>query len=337
MSVLSVGLLLPFGAGAFSDRAIALVTDAAGQAPTKHVYLTRGSIREALDSRCATVAELLAERGIVPRPDDRLSSSPDAPLSDGMAIEYQPALAATLVVDGSERPIRTIAATVADVLALEHISVRPHDRVSPALGTVITPDAKITVTHTTSWLERVRTRIARPVARKFDPAMARGTQRVIASGTDGAKETTVAVLAPDPAAAPTRTFLAARILRRPQTRIIAVGVGQAGTLAGVARRGFTGTLRLADAALQMVATAYTAGCSGCSGVTASGRPAGPGVVAVDPRVIPLGTHLFIPGYGHAFAGDTGGAIRGNRIDLGFATHRDALTFGRRAIVVYVLK
>ena len=72
--------------------------------------------------------------------------------------------------------------------------------------------------------------------------------------------------------------------------------------------------------------------SRCSG----GRVAGHGVVAVDPRIIPLGSRLFIPGYGSAVAGDTGSAIRGNRIDLGFNSLRDALLFGRRAITVYVL-
>ena len=118
---------------------------------------------------------------------------------------------------------------------------------------------------------------------------------------------------------------------------MAEGIGDGVALGEIAHRGFVGTMRLADAALKMVATAYTAGCTGCSGTTASGRPAGHGVVAVDPRVIPLGTRLFIPGYGHAFAGDTGGAIVGNRIDLGFDSHRDALTFGRRPIVVYVFK
>jgi 3D (Asp-Asp-Asp) domain-containing protein len=130
-------------------------------------------------------------------------------------------------------------------------------------------------------------------------------------------------------------LLAARVLRFPRAKVIAEGVGDYSALAGVARRGMTGTVHLADAALRMMATAYTADCSGCSGVTASGRPAGHGIVAVDPRYIPLGTRLYIPGYGHALAGDTGSAIRGNRIDLGFESHRDALRFGRRSIVVYV--
>lgn len=91
-------------------------------------------------------------------------------------------------------------------------------------------------------------------------------------------------------------------------------------------------------ALRMLATAYTAYCGGrCSGRTALGWPARRGIVAVDPRVIPLRTHLYIPGYGYAVAGDTGGAIRGRRIDLGFNTYRDARHFGRRDVTVYILQ
>lgn len=89
--------------------------------------------------------------------------------------------------------------------------------------------------------------------------------------------------------------------------------------------------------VQMVATAYTAHDYGCNGRTATGRRAGPGVVAVDPRVIPLGSHLYIPGYGFALAGDTGGDIRGNRVDLGFSSYGDAIRFGRREVTVYRLK
>jgi len=64
--------------------------------------------------------------------------------------------------------------------------------------------------------------------------------------------------------------------------------------------------------------------------------AGHGIVAVDPGVIPLGTKLYIPGYGFAIAGDTGGAIVGHRIDLGFDSLNDAMEFGRRPVKVYTL-
>jgi 3D (Asp-Asp-Asp) domain-containing protein len=71
--------------------------------------------------------------------------------------------------------------------------------------------------------------------------------------------------------------------------------------------------------------------------TATGLRAQFGVVAVDPRVIPLGTRLFIEGYGYAIAADTGGAIRGNRIDLCKPTRAAALRFGRRMVRVHILR
>ena len=119
--------------------------------------------------------------------------------------------------------------------------------------------------------------------------------------------------------------------------MIAEGVGEYDAFVRFEGRGLDKTAYVARAALTMVATAYTANCYGCSGITASGRPAGHGIVAVDPRVIRLGTRLYIPGYGYAVAGDTGGAIRGNRIDLGFNSITDALRFGRRPVTVYQLK
>ena len=69
--------------------------------------------------------------------------------------------------------------------------------------------------------------------------------------------------------------------------------------------------------LRVFATSYDPFCPGCSGWTASGLKAGYGVIAVDPNVIPLGTKVYVPGYGAAIAGDTGGSIKGAVVDLGF--------------------
>ncbi|MCA0991992.1 MULTISPECIES: peptidoglycan-binding protein [Bacillales] len=92
--------------------------------------------------------------------------------------------------------------------------------------------------------------------------------------------------------------------------------------------------------IQMEATAYTAFCTGCSGVTATGIDlrANPNqkVIAVDPDVIPLGSKVHVEGYGEAVAGDTGGAIQGNRVDLFMADRQDALDFGRKTVTVTVL-
>lgn len=90
----------------------------------------------------------------------------------------------------------------------------------------------------------------------------------------------------------------------------------------------------------MNSTGYTANCAGCSGVTATGidlnRHPDSKIVAVDPSVIPLGSRLFIEGYGYAVAGDTGGAIKGQRIDLFFPQQSDALNWGRRTVKVTIL-
>lgn len=92
--------------------------------------------------------------------------------------------------------------------------------------------------------------------------------------------------------------------------------------------------------MNMEATAYDPGPISCgpnaNGYTATGMKAGYGVVAVDPRVIPLGTKVYVEGYGYAIAADIGGAIKGNRIDLCYNTYQEAIRFGRRMVRVYLL-
>jgi 3D (Asp-Asp-Asp) domain-containing protein len=92
--------------------------------------------------------------------------------------------------------------------------------------------------------------------------------------------------------------------------------------------------------LIMEATAYDPGPRSCGkyadGYTATGAKATKGVVAVDDRVIPMGTRMYIPGYGFAVAADRGSAIKGNRIDLCYDTYREAIQFGRHQVKVYLL-
>jgi 3D (Asp-Asp-Asp) domain-containing protein len=80
--------------------------------------------------------------------------------------------------------------------------------------------------------------------------------------------------------------------------------------------------------LTVSATAYD-----LPGHTATGLPVGWGIVAVDPSVIPLGTHMMIPGYGEAVAADTGGAVVGDTIDIWFPTSAQAAAWGRRTVTI----
>jgi 3D (Asp-Asp-Asp) domain-containing protein len=92
--------------------------------------------------------------------------------------------------------------------------------------------------------------------------------------------------------------------------------------------------------INVLTTGYSAATSGKDddhpryGITRSGLPAGRGVVAVDPKVIPLMTNLYVPGYGKAVAGDTGGRVLGKHLDLGFDENEEIPpTYGWRDVYI----
>ena len=87
--------------------------------------------------------------------------------------------------------------------------------------------------------------------------------------------------------------------------------------------------------LTVEATAYTSQDPGVGTITATGATLRHGIIAVDPRVIPLGTKLYVPGYGYGVAADTGGAIKGNKIDLAYMNRTEALKFGRQTLTIRV--
>ena len=92
--------------------------------------------------------------------------------------------------------------------------------------------------------------------------------------------------------------------------------------------------------MSVTATAYTAYCAGCSGTTYTGIDlrANPNqkVIAVDPSIIPLGSRVWVEGYGEAIAGDIGGAIKGNIIDVFLESKQDALNWGRKTVTIKIL-
>jgi len=125
----------------------------------------------------------------------------------------------------------------------------------------------------------------------------------------------------------------------PKTRQ-ALGLASAASTSGstVSRSGSSSSQ--SGKVITMVATAYD-GCYECNKPyygypSYIGLPLARGIVAVDPRVIPMGTKLYVEGYGNAIAADQGNAIKGNRIDLYFDTHQQALNYGMKTVKVTIL-
>jgi 3D (Asp-Asp-Asp) domain-containing protein len=93
--------------------------------------------------------------------------------------------------------------------------------------------------------------------------------------------------------------------------------------------------------ITVTATAYTASCSGCSGITYTGinlkKNPYAKVISVDPNVIPLGSKVYVPGYGEAIAADKGSAIKGNKIDVFISNKQRALQWGSKTVTIKVYK
>jgi 3D (Asp-Asp-Asp) domain-containing protein len=166
-----------------------------------------------------------------------------------------------------------------------------------------------------------------------------GVTHVRQQGAPGEQEVTTAVIKIG-GVVTEKEIVEVLLLNEPVDEIIDIGTGgRLGTRTDTSAPDFH-----YNGKLVMNASAYTAGfgCTGKNpgdpgyGITASGRHVQPGIVSVDPSVIPLGTNLYVEGYGFALAADVGGAIKGNKIDLFHYELEDALRFGRRDLVVYIL-
>ena len=166
-----------------------------------------------------------------------------------------------------------------------------------------------------------------PVIHQPDAMLEKGMEKVVEPGVPGTKLATVRQLFEEEQETGYE-ILSEKVTEQPKPEIVHVGTREADDPS-------RGTVRFKKM-LIMEASAYTPYDDGQAGMTATGIPARQGVVAVDPRVIPLGTRLYIMGYGPALAADTGGSIRGRKIDLCIEDYNEAIRFGRRTVEVYIL-
>ncbi len=279
-----------------------------------------------------TFGDLLTERGIHAAEGDYLSADTDTKLVDGMHVEYRAAVPISIVLGRHTIWLRTSAATIDGAIAAARIAMGPRDLVSPARTNAPRAGIVVHVTRINEWVERVDHEIKQNTIHRSNAALPLGKTRVVAQGIPGIRELTIRFTRRGEGATRSK-LLSSRIVRHARPEIVENGTYVAGTGSKIV----SSAMHFAGSVLHVIATAYIAGCYKCSGITANGMHAGFGIIAVDPHLIPLGSKLMIPGYGRAIAGDTGGAIVGNRIDLGMDHLADAIRFGRRPMTVYVLK
>lgn len=301
----------------------------------KEVTICHGAEEIYLRTRGRTVADALEAADLVLDETYDIFPSLAKPLQKQNLVEILAPSEVVVAVDGKECSGLTKGAPVRDILGSLGVELGPLDRVEPNLDVYIAEPSLLVVTRVRQ--EEVIEEAPIPFAsrEKKDPDLEKGKRKVVQQGREGIRANTVRITYEDGGLA-LRETVATRVVRPPQDKITAVGTKIViRTLASP-----QGPIRYREA-IDMEATAYYPGPEStgqwADGFTATGVPAGYGVVAVDPRVIPLGTMLYIPGYGIAEAADVGGAIKGRRIDLCFDTYREAIHFGRQRLTVYVLE
>ena len=283
----------------------------------------------------ATVDQALRDFDVRLEPGDEVEPHLNTQIKEKTVIEVNRAVPISVQVDGQVISLSTIPVTVGEALQRAKIELGQEDKVSFDLEETIQAGMEVRVVRVTSQVKTEEMVIDPPVSYIKDNKLDKGVSKVIQEGKPGRVRRTLKITSEDGQITQKKT-IASTVLSPTVKKVIAVGVKPV-VYTMTTSRGRT--IRYTKSKV-MNATAYYPGPESCGvfadGYTATGDKAGFGIVAVDRRKIPLGTMLYIEGYGVAKAADVGSAIKGNRIDLCFDTYREAKMFGRKDVKVYFL-
>lgn len=312
-----------------------------------------GGLQTILSAAANTVGEGLRINGVVIHPEDLLTPDQMRPLSPGIGIRLLRAKPVRIRGKDFVFSARTHAPTVEKVLTEANVNLGPLDLVEPSLTMPVTESTEIRVTRVHVDRQRQNEVVPFDYRQVQDPNLPSGLRRRVQHGSPGAITRLVETRFEDGQIVASKV-IAEQTLIKPRADVIAYGVlslpGALADLAVVSRL-VPGYNRLTSDSLavrkvmSVEATGYEAGFQSTGkwpdnpwyGITSIGWQAVPGVIAVDPRVIPYGTRLYVPGYGFGIAADTGGAIVGDRIDLFYETVSEAMHWGRRIVPAYILE
>ena len=223
----------------------------------------------------------------------------------------------TVQIDNKIAPCKSRQETVADVLSDIGFQVGEYDIVEPSLDTKVNDETDIRVQRVVKQEEKVEEATDFDTVKEDDPSLNKGTSEVAQNGKKGTDLVTYQVTYTS-GKETAREEVGRKTIKKPVDKIVHVGI----------RETIDGFAYTHKEVFQ--ATAYTGG-----GTTATGTHARVGEIAVDPRVIPLGTSVYVEGFGVLRAEDTGGAIKGNIIDIYMSSKSACRSWGRRNVTVYL--
>jgi uncharacterized protein YabE (DUF348 family) len=290
----------------------------------------------------SNVTQILKTNDIALGPKDQITVSLDSKVKDGDKIYIKKAVEVKVIVDGKELNIQTAENTVEAMLKAEKIVLNDEDKITPLKSDSLKSGLQVQITRVNTEILQEIKAIDYATEFKSSDDLDKGVKKVIQKGKAGQKVIISSVVYENGKEI-ARNLVSEKLKSEPVKEIIALGT------VGVYTPSRGGEIRYTKK-LKVRATAYTAdyNCTGKGpddpylGITSTGKrakrnPDGYSTIAVDPRVIPLGTKLWVDGYGYAIAEDIGGAIKGNKIDLYFHSSDDMWDWGSRNVNIYILK
>ncbi|WP_346889413.1 3D domain-containing protein [Clostridium sp. UBA1056] len=285
------------------------------------------------------VKTVLEDNGITVAQKDKISVELDSKVNHGDIIYINKAVNVKVVVDGKNLSIASAEKTVKDMLEAENIKVNQEDKVTPSIDENLQEGMTVEVTRVKKELVDEVQPIAFETETRNNSELKQGVEEVVQDGSNGERTITTEVVYENGKEV-NRRVVKEVVSKNPINKILDIG-----TLVAVERpsRGSSSDQDFEySSVISCESTAYTSDRGDSGTVTATGttvkrNPDGYSTVAVDPRVIPLGTKLYIEGYGLAIAEDTGGAILGNKVDVYVNSYDEAVNWGRRQVNVYILK
>jgi len=277
-----------------------------------------------------TVKDVLESKGVELAPKDKVEPALISKVSEKDTIEIKKAIEVKLTVSDKELSINTAEDTIADMIKAESEELKTQgiefkegvDEISPSLDTELEEDMKIQLVKVDIKEEIAKEVLPYDTVEETDSELDNSVEEIRQEGVSGEKEVIYEVVLKDGKEVG-RTAKATKVILQPVTEVTVVGTKV--QLASASR----GTGSYGDV-IYCESTAYSGGGITATGlVPVSARSAGRGTIAVDPRVIPLGSLVYVEGYGEAIAADTGGAIQGNIVDIYVDSHEEAISWGRK--------
>ncbi|SMO49227.1 3D domain-containing protein [Melghirimyces algeriensis] len=239
--------------------------------------------------------------------------------------------------DQDPKEYKTLQSTVGDFLKEQDVKVRENHQLNATLDQKITNEMTIVIDEIEKRVNKKVKEIDYPVKEKEDPKIPKGEKKVVQKGEKGKVIYEVTALFINGKSMVTDKKKIDEV--KPVPQIVKVGSKEAVEASAEKKEDtqLSSGSRIAGLKYKRTLSMQATGYTHTGNPTASGNMPSRGTIAVDPSVIPLGTKLYIPGYGRGVAQDTGGAVNGNIIDLFFETREEAIQWGRRSVTVYILE